>query len=77
MYAFIEWLNRNWDIIIEIFMWGLTLLMAFVLAAKIYKIVKLKFEAVDAVGLFFGAAWILAIIFFGFDHIRTYLQSFL
>lgn len=77
MYVFIEWLNRNWDIIVEIFMWGLTLLMVFVLAAKIYKIVKFKFEAVDVVGLFFGAAWILAIIFFGFDHIRTYIQSFL
>lgn len=77
MYVFIEWLNRNWDIIVEIFMWSTTLLMAFVLAAKIYKIIKLKFEAGDAAGLFFGAAWILVIIIFGFDHIRTFLQSFL
>jgi hypothetical protein len=58
-------------------MWGVSLLMVFILSAKIYKIVKFKFETVDAAGLFFGAAWILAIIFFGFDHIRTYLQSFL
>jgi hypothetical protein len=77
VYVFIEWLNENWDLIIDIFMWGMSLLMVFVLTAKIYKIIKLKFEAVDAVGLFFGAAWILAIIFFGFDHVRTYLQSFL
>lgn len=75
--AFTLWLVNSWDMIVEIFMWGMTLLMAFVLTAKVYKIIKLKFETVDSVGLFFGAAWILIIIFFGFDHVRTYLQSFI
>lgn len=77
MYVFIEWLTRNWDMIVEIFMWGISILMVFVLVAKIYKIVKLQFEAADAAGLFFVALWILLIIIFGFDHIRVYLQSFL
>lgn len=77
MYVFIDWLVRNWDMLVEILMWTLTILMTFVLAAKVYKIIKLKFEAMDAVGLFFAALWILAILFFGFNHIREYLQSFL
>ena len=58
-------------------MWGLSLLMVFVLAAKIYKIVKLDFELRDLIGLVVAGLWILAIILFGFDHIRAYLQSFL
>jgi len=77
MYVLINWLVENWDLLVEIFMWTLTLLMVFVLAAKIYKIIKFKFEAMDSVGLFFGTLWILVIIFFGFNHIREYLQSFL
>lgn len=75
--AFIVWLVENWNIIVDIFMWGFSLLMAIILVAKIYKIVKFDFEMVDAVGLFFVTIWILAIIFIGFDHIRIYLQGFL
>ena len=75
--AFIIWLTDNWDLIVELFMWSVSLLMVFILAAKIYKIIKFKFETADAAGLFFGAVWILLIIFFGFDHIREFLQSFL
>lgn len=75
--AFTVWLAENWDFIIDIFIWGVSLVMAFVLVAKVYKIVKFKFEPFDVVGLFFGALWLIAILFFGFDHIRVYLQSFL
>jgi hypothetical protein len=73
--AIIVWLAENWDFIIVIFMWGVSMVMVFVLAAKIYKIVKLKFEAFDAVGLFFGVLWVLVILFFGFNHIIVYLQD--
>lgn len=75
--AFIVWLVENWDLIIEIFIWSVSLLMAFVLVTKVYKIVKFKFEAIDAIGLFLVALWVFAILFFGFNHIRVYLQSFL
>ena len=75
--AFLEWLVINWDLIVDIFMWGLTALMGFILIAKVYKIVKFDFEAVDAASLIFVALWFSAIIFFGFNHIRLYLQSFL
>lgn len=75
--AFVVWLAENWDLIINVFIWGVSLVMAFVLAAKIYKIVKFKFEAFDVAGLFFGAVWLIVIILFGFNNIREYLQSFL
>jgi hypothetical protein len=75
--TFVVWLMENWDLIVEIFMWGMSLLMVFVLVAKVYKIVKFEFETVDAVGLLFGAVWIFSIIFFGFNHIKIVLQSFL
>lgn len=75
--AFTDWLIRNWDLIVEIFIWGMSLLMGFVLVAKIYKIVKFEFEARDAISIVIAGLWICAIIFIGFDHIRLYLQSFL
>jgi len=75
--AFLQWLIRNWDIIVTVFMWSMTLLMGFILVAKIYKIVKLEFEATDSVGLVFSGMWLLAVIFFGFNHVTQYLQSFL
>jgi len=75
--AFIAWLIENWNVIVIIFMWGLSLLMVFVLVAKIYKIVKLDFELRDLIGLIVSGLWLLAIIIFGFNHITQYLQSFL
>lgn len=75
--SFIEWLTNNWDVIVVMFMWLMTLLMGFVLIARIYKIVKLEFEATDSVGLVFSSLWLLAVIFFGFNHMTQYLQSFL
>ena len=75
--AFIAWLIENWNLIVIIFMWGMSLLMVFVLAAKIYKIVKLDFELRDLIGLIVSGLWILAIIIFGFNHVTQYLQSFL
>jgi hypothetical protein len=74
---FVVWLSANWDLLVEIFIWTLTILMVLVLAAKIYKIIKFRFEAMDTVGLFFGGLWIFAIIIFGFDHIRQFLQNLL
>ena len=75
--AFIAWLIGNWNLIVIIFMWGLSLLMIFVLVAKIYKIVKLDFELRDLIGLIVSGMWLLAIIIFGFNHVTQYLQSFL
>ena len=75
--AFLTWLIENWNLIIEVFMWGLSLLLVFVLIAKIYKIMKLDFELRDLIGLILVGLWVTAIIVFGFDHIRLYLQSFL
>ncbi len=75
--AFIVWLVENWDLIIEVFIWGVSLAMAFVLVAKVYKIIKMKFEAFDVFGLFFGLLWVFVILFFGVNHIREFLQSFL
>ena len=75
--AFLQWLIRNWDIIITVFMWSMTFLMGFIFIAKIYKIVKLDFEASDSVGLIFATLWLLAVVFFGFNHVTQYLQSFL
>jgi len=75
--AFIVWLVENWDLIVEVFIWGVSLVMLFVLIAKAYKIIKFKFEAFDVFGLFFGLLWIFAMLFYGFNHIAEYLQSFL
>jgi hypothetical protein len=75
--AFYVWLSANWDAIVIIFMWVVTLLMGFVIVGKVYKIIRIKFETVDAVELFIAGAWIMLIIFFGFDHIRLYLQNLL
>jgi len=75
--AFIAWLIESWNVIVIIFMWGLSLLMVFVLVAKVYKIVKLDFELRDLIGLIVSGLWLLAIIIFGFNHVTQYLQSFL
>jgi hypothetical protein len=75
--AFTAWLTENWDLIVEIFMWAMSIFMIFILVVKIHKIIKFNFEALDVLSLFFGAAWILAIVIFGFDHIRQYFLSFL
>lgn len=75
--AFAGWLIQNWNMIIDVFMWALTILLAVVLAAKIYKIAKLEFEVMDLIGLIASGLWLMTILFFGFDHVRTYLQSFL
>jgi len=75
--VFYDWLVRNWNILIDVFVWGVSAIMAFVVAAKIYKIFKFEFELMDSAGLILGGLWFFAIIIFGFDHIRYYLQSFL
>ena len=77
MNAFLEWLVRNWDVLIDVFMWGVSVIMAFVLTAKVYKIVRLEFEIMDVASLIFAGLWFVAILIFGFDHIRIYLQGFL
>ena len=77
MNALYLWLTTNWDAIVIIFMWVVTILMAFVIVAKVYEIIRKKFETFDAVELFIAGAWILFIIFFGFDHVRIYLQNLL
>jgi len=75
--AFAGWLIQNWNMIINVFMWTLTLLLAVVLAAKAYKIIKLDFGVMDLIGLIVSGLWLMTIVFFGFDHVRTYFQSFL
>jgi hypothetical protein len=77
MNTFLEWLVRNWDVMVDVFMWGVSVLMAFVLTAKVYKIVRLEFEIMDVASLIFAGLWFIAILIFGFDHIRIYLQGFL
>ena len=74
--AFIVWLTEYWDLIVDVFMWSVSLLMVLILLAKVYKIIKFKFEPFDIVGLLFGTLWILLIIVFGFNHMGDYLKSF-
>lgn len=75
--AFPVWLRENWDIIVDIIVWGLTALAVFVVIAKTYKILKVSFEIPDLIELLLAAGWILFLFLFGFNHLRVLLQGVL
>ena len=72
-----DWLIEYWGTIVDIFVWGITIIMFFILAYLLYKIFKLRFKSIDVIGLVVSVGWILFILFFGFDHVRLLLQGIL
>lgn len=69
------WLIENWGTIVDIFVWGITILMAAVLIYLIYKVIRMKFKPIDVIGLVLAIGWMLFILLYGFDHIRLLLQG--
>jgi hypothetical protein len=71
------WLIEHWGSIVEIFLWGFSILMLFALVWTLYKMFTHRFAVLDAFGLCLSIVWLLLIIFFGFDHVRAFLLGIL
>ena len=67
------WLVEHWGSIVEILIWGFSILMLLALFWTLYKMFTHQFRIMDTFGLAVSIVWILFVIFFGFDHIRAFL----
>jgi len=75
--TFGHWLIGNWNTIVDILIWILSILSVFFVASIIYKALKIQTTSRDYMGLIFALAWGFLIIYFGFDHVREALESLL
>ena len=77
MNAFVDALSRNWDLIVTVFMWAVSLLLGLVLVSKLFKALSMEFESTDVLPLALSALWFVGILIIGPHDVSTFLKSIL
>ena len=77
MNAFMDALSRNWDLIVTIFMWAVSLLLGLVFVAKLFKALKMEFESTDILPLATSILWFAAILVIGPQDVNVFLKGIL
>lgn len=70
-------LSRNWDLIVTVFMWAVSLLLGLVLVAKLFKALRMEFETTDVLPLAFSILWFAAIVIIGPRDVSLFLKGIL
>jgi hypothetical protein len=68
---------RNWNLIVDVAMWSLSILLVVVLFAKIIKLLKMEFEFQDIFGFVFPILWLGLLLIIGPGEVSSYIKSLL
>lgn len=77
MNAFMQALSGNWDLIVTVSMWAVSLLLGLVLVAKIFKALRMEFETTDLLPMAVSILWFAAILIIGPRDVAIFLKGIL
>lgn len=77
MNAFMDALSRNWDLIITVSLWAVSLLLGVVLIAKVFKALQMEFEFEDFIPSVLAVLWFGILLVMGPGNVSAFLSGLL